>query len=744
MSQTTSRQNPDDIDLGALWRAVADRGRLLLGLVVGSALVTLIALQFVTPLYTSQARILIEHDDGSFLRPRNAQGDNDARTQLDPEAIASQVQVLLSRDLAYQVVKKLKLDENPEFNSSAGFGHAIKQVLISIGLVRAPTVSAREDLALDNFSDRLSVYQVEKSRVIAINFSSRNPQTAAEVANALSEAYLAWAQKTKLAQTKGASNWLREQIDTLRTRVNESEEAVENFRSSSGLIEGANNVTLQTQQLSELNSQLIMARAQRSEAEARANLIRRMLKEKGDVAAAPDVLKSALIQRLLEQRVQVQRQLAELSATLLPSHPRIRELNSELGDLQGQIRGEAQKVVSSLENEAQIAGAREASLDKSLNDLKKTSSGSREKEIKLRSLEREAKANRDLLESYLARYSEASARDEMSVPAHATIISRAHVENEPSFPQVIPITLLVAFAVGLLSVALLIARELMTGANTAYKSSTQPASRPQVVRETYAAQETPEPHEAPEEPAEPEYPPATPAPSAKKPIAGLRRRTVSARSIKEAARLTAKHAGSDYAQLAIVTASTHQANTAQDTLDLARAVAGSKLRAVIVDFSTSGQNIASLANLANAPGLAELLAGSAGFEDVISADPESSVQIIPPGALHRDAFTDGLDANWSRIQSALRQTYDCVIVHASLSGARRLVAGLGQDELVSVVLVVEGREDALLIDQIAEHLVTDDSAAVELITCKGSKPATPATAAKSRVAAFGQRTAATI
>lgn len=724
MSDPTSRHHPDDIDLGALWRSVADRVRLLLGLIVGSALVTLIALQFVTPLYTSQARILIEHDDASFLRPRSEQGDSDARTQLEPEAIASQVQVLLSRDLAHTVVRKLKLDENPEFSASGGFGAAIKQALISIGLVHPPTVSAREDRALDNFADRLSVYQVEKSRVIAINFSSRDPKTAAEVTNALAEAYLAWAQKTKLAQTKDATKWLSEQIETLRTRVKESEGAVEEFRSTSGLIEGANNITLQTQQLSELNSQLIMARAQKSEAEARATLIRRMLEEKGDVASAPDVLASALIQRLLEQRVQVQRQLAELSATLLPSHPRIRELNSELEDLREQIRKEAQKVARSIENTAKIAGAREASLEKSLNEMKANSSGSREKQIKLRSLEREAKANRDLLESYLARYSEASARDEMSVPANATIISRAHVENEPSFPRIIPITLLVAFAVGLLSVALLIARELMTGANAAYGAVEPSPARPPV-QEAPGRREDVHP---------------TPVAQRAPQVAHPRHRRLAARSIREAARLAAAHAGGGYARMAVVTASTHQANTAQDTLDLARALAGARLRVAIVDFSTSAQNVAGLTGVSNMPGLAELLSGEAGFEDVVCVDPQSGVQIIPPGALQRDVFANGLDREWVRVRTALRQTYDCLVLHASLSGARRLIAGLGEDELVSVILITQGREGALLLDQIAEHLVTEGSATVEMITCKGSKIAVPV-APKPRMPGFGQRAA---
>ena len=258
----------------------------------------------------------------------------------------------------------------------------------------------------------------------------------------------------------------------------EAEATVEQFKASQGLFAGTNNVTLNAQQLSELNSQVILAKAQKSEAEARARLIRKMLADGSDIDATPEVLKSELIGRLIDQRVQVQRQLAELSATFLPSHPRIKQLNSELADVREQIRDEAIKIAKSLENEAQIASAREASLRGSLNDVKTQASGLSEAEIKLRALEREAKAQRDLLESYLARYRDASARHDMgAVPAQATIVSRAHASILPSFPKRGPISLLVAVATALLALAYVLARELI-GAPAASPRVPVPASVP--------------------------------------------------------------------------------------------------------------------------------------------------------------------------------------------------------------------------------------------------------------------------
>jgi uncharacterized protein involved in exopolysaccharide biosynthesis len=691
MNPPPSYPPADDIDIGALWRAVAEKKVLLAGVVLAAGVATFIALQFVTPLYTSQARILIEPEEASYLSPRSETGsseDSDA-SRVTPEAVASQVQVLLSRDLARQVVEELDLQDDPEFTSPSGLGLAL-----GLSCVADDTTSyARSP---ETFEQRLSVYQIGQSRVIAVDFESRNPETAADVVNYLGEAYLAWQQKTKLEQNRAASQWLSEQISNLREKVAESEAAVEEFRSSSGLISGSNNVSLDAQELSELNSQLILARAQRSEARARANQIRRMLEEEGGVETAPDVLQSTLIQRLLEQRVSLRRELAELSASLMPSHPRILQLKSELDDLQEEIRQEAKKIVSSLENEAEIADARVESLKASLEELKQDSSQTRSAEIKLRSLEREAKADRDLLESYLARYSEASARREKeSVPAYASIIARGYAANEPSFPRTGPISALVAAAAGLLSLAGIVARELMTGSHHAGAHRRGEPAAPS----------------APDRDAPPAW---AAAPDRRK---GKRRPR--ARSARDAAkRIRAKCTGAA-AHTVIVSSAISSADAAQDSLDIARVLSARGLSVAIVDFSTSGEGVADLAGLPQGPGLGELLQASAGFEDVIRAEPGSGVQIIPPGALRMEALTGERAARWARIHDALRQIYDCLILHTGLSGARRLIDGM-REEPITVLLVTGGESDAALEDEIAAHLSENGAGALDLMTYVGA------------------------
>jgi uncharacterized protein involved in exopolysaccharide biosynthesis/Mrp family chromosome partitioning ATPase len=466
----------DDIDLAtlgaALWRAKG----WILGLVIGAGLVTFVGLSMMRPLYTSEARILIQNEDSVFTRPTGEQGRSEPRSSLDEQAVQSQVQVLTSRDLILQVVKDLDLVNNEAFAKDAGetlLGRLTKRM----GLGRGSPES-QEERAANALAGHLDVFQLSKSSVIAVEYTSGDPALAAEIANKLADVYIGWQRTAKIEQTKDATVWLDDQIKALRKATAESEEAVETFKASEGLYAGSNNVTLNEQQLSELNSQLILAGAQESEARARAKLIKQMLADNGDIDATPEVLKSQLIINLIEQRVTVQRQLAELSATLLPSHPRIQQLRSELADVRAQIRDEAQKVVRSLENEAQVAAAREASLRESLNTAKSTSAGLGDSEIKLRALEREAKANRDLLESYLARYRDASARHDMgAVPSQAVIVSRAHASVLPSFPKRGPLTLLVMAATALLALAYTLARELIGTASP--RSRREPrATRP--------------------------------------------------------------------------------------------------------------------------------------------------------------------------------------------------------------------------------------------------------------------------
>ena len=422
-------------------------------------MLSITAVNLVTPRYKSEARILVDGRENVFLRPNGER--NEERTALDAEAVTSQVQLLLSRDLAREVIKKNKLAELPEFDPVLQGMSPLKSLLALFGIGRDPFSLTPEERVLDAYYDRFTAYAVDKSRVIVIEFQSRDPDLAARVANSIAEGYLVLQQNARQEQAKAASQWLSGEIDNLRKKVADAESRVEDFRSKSSLFVGTNNTTLSNQQMGELNTQLNNARALKSDAESKARLIREML-QSGKPIEASEVLNSELIRRLSEQRVTLRGQLAEQSSTLLDNHPRIKELKAQLADLDRQIRDEASKLSRSLDNDARIASGRVDGLSASLEQLKKQATSTNGNDVQLRALEREAKAQRDLLESYLAKYREANTRENIdAAPADSRIISRASVSNAPAYPKKLPIVLIATLATLMLSAGAIVTGELL-------------------------------------------------------------------------------------------------------------------------------------------------------------------------------------------------------------------------------------------------------------------------------------------
>src|SRR6202034_3631344 len=222
------------------------------------AALSIAAVNLVTPRYKSEARILIDGRENIFLRPNGER--NEERTALDAEAVTSQVQLLLSRDLAREVIKKNKLAQRPEFDPVLQGFARLKSLLSLFGIGRDPFSLTPEERVLDAYFDRFTAYAVDKSRVVVIEFQSMDPDLAARVANSIAESYLVLQQDARQEQARAASQWLLGEIDNLRNKVAEAEFRVEDFRSKSSLFVGTNNTTLSNQQMGELNTQLNNAR----------------------------------------------------------------------------------------------------------------------------------------------------------------------------------------------------------------------------------------------------------------------------------------------------------------------------------------------------------------------------------------------------------------------------------------------------------------------------------------------------
>lgn len=637
-----------DIDLRALADALKRRRRFIIVPTVLVAVLSLTIVNLVTPRYRSESRILIGGPENVFLRPNSEA--NQQRAALDPEAVTSQVQLVLSRDLALQVIRQNKLAELPEFDPALRGMARLKWVLSLFGIVRDPFSMTPEERVLDAYFDRLTAFAVDKSRVIVVQFESRDPKLAARVANSIAQGYLVLQRDSRQQEAKTASRWLAGEIDSLRKKVADAEARVANFRSKANLFTGPNNTTLSSQQLGELNTQLNNARALKADAEAKARLIRQML-QSGKPIETSAVLNSELMRRLSEQRVLLQAQLAEQSETLLPKHPRIREMKAQLADLDRQIRDEAVKIARSLENDARLAGDRVDSLAATLNQMKQQASSSNDEDIQLRALERDAKADRDLLETYLAKYREATTRETIDAsPADARIISPGIVSNTPAYPKKLPIFLIATLATLMLSAGVVVTGELLRmtapGAFAALSASASPAQLP-------AAAPSLAPAPLPAADLAPTVsPPADePLPDAPARLDDIERLADELRKAGEAAhKITVL--GTAEGECITLTA-----------LALARRMARDA-RVVLVDLAASAI-ISPAAVDPTAPGIAELMQGEASFSQVITRDSASRLQLVCAG---RPGFDPNLllSPRLTLAIDALLRVYDHVLLDAGL------------------------------------------------------------------------------
>ena len=694
-----------DIDIASLLGVVwSSMGRIFLFvlLALGAAFLWV---NSVDPRYRSEARILIERGETSFTKPVDSSRGDDTLTLLDEQAVASQVQVISSRDLARGVARKLDLASIAEFDSARDGLSFLGQFLVTIGLKRDPLRMSAEERVLSAYYDRLTVYQVGKSRVIAVQFEASTPEIAAKVANAIAEEYVSWQRNAKRESTRDAADWLETEIAGLRGKVAEAEARVARYRSGSDLlVVGQNNTSLNAQQLSDLNTQLTRVRAEKSEARAKADQLRKILRSGRPLDASSELVNSPLIQRLQEQSVRLQARIAELSSTLLPGHPRIKELKAQLADLRAQIRKEAERHLRNLENDARIAAAREQSLKRELSSIKAEVSRANEQAVKLRALEREAKAQRDLLESFLRRYREATARQNAeSLPADARIISRAAPASDPAFPKKIPILAATAIGVFVLGILAALMKALTTVHGLPGQRDTVPAM-PRVPGEIpldgrLALDEDETPplfNDMPDKAASPAAPDrsqreaaqedvAAPGASGTAPEAGEEAPPVGegnglpVRPIRSIADLLDRinaSSGERAAHVIAVSGSEGATGIASTATALARVMAMHGRRVILVDADPHQSKIAPLVSVEAEPGIGELLRGEASFGDVIHRDRASRAHVITAGlgeAMDRALVSTDM---FSTMLDALRQTYDHVIIDAGIVEAEGIAVAI--------------------------------------------------------------------
>jgi polysaccharide biosynthesis transport protein len=638
-----------DLDLRALARALWRRKSWILWPTILVAVLSTIGVNMVTARYRSEARILYDGRENAFLRPEVDKTLNADRPPADVETLTSQVQIVLSRQLALDVIRQLKLGDLPEFDPVLRETSILHHILSILGIARDYAAMSPEERVLESWYDRLSAYAVDKSRVIVIEFQSWDPTLAAKITNAVANAYLRMEQNLRLDQARGANQWLAGEIDQLRHRVNDAEAKAESFRSRTNLLVGTNNTTLNNQQLGEINSQVAAARGAKADSETRAKIIREMLR-RGETIELSDIVNSELIRRLSEQRGALRAQLAEQSTQLLDRHPRIMELKAQVGDLDKQIRAEADKLARTLENEARVASAKVDASSANLDMVKKQAATTSEQDVQLRALEREAKAQRDLLESYLAKYRETTARETIgTAPADAKIISGAIASNTPYFPKKVPIVSVATLITFILCCGLVATGELLRASSGAgvITAGARPEPRVDLASRARAAMARPAEVEpaiiaASEPPPVPSMPPDVAPAGVGDVVQRLRANAPLGRGVA-------------------VTGATPGTATIPASLALSRALAADA-KVVLVSLVPGDAAVEALGLPGDTAGIVEVVRGAASFGQVIRRDKRSRAHLVAFGWPELGIDTILNSRRFQTMIGALSKAYDHVIL----------------------------------------------------------------------------------
>ncbi|MFP6732148.1 MAG: polysaccharide biosynthesis tyrosine autokinase, partial [Alphaproteobacteria bacterium] len=423
--------------------------------IMGTALIitgfaVLMVMQIV-PLYIAEASLVIEPPQTNVIDIESVTPglSTDWFTQ------ETQAAILGSRVLAEKVVDRLGLVNDPAFNPALrtpekSFVERLElssllpeswQTAISDEVVDpAKTVSALEqrrklrEQVTDAYLGQLSIEPSDSSRVIYVRVTSPDPKSAAKLANTAAQVYIDDQVASKSEQTELANAWLQDRAVELKNRVEASARSMETHRRKSGLAD-VNGSSLLSQQMSELNSQLISTRAVRAESEARYAQLQNLLEIEDGVASAAAVLQSPLIQNLRSQEAEVVRKIAEYKTQLRDAHPTMILARNELKDLSSKIESEVRKIVLNQGGELKIAQLRVTNLEGEIARLQTRIDSQTDAEITLAALETELEANGKLYDTILSRLKETGVQDASLVQADARIISYATVPAGPTFPR---------------------------------------------------------------------------------------------------------------------------------------------------------------------------------------------------------------------------------------------------------------------------------------------------------------------
>jgi len=660
--------------LSAIWRGKTT----ILWTTAASLLVAVLVVLAVPHRYTAVTQILIDPTDlhavGNDLTPAN-QANEAAVLQVE-----SQVRVLTSDSVLRRVVKMESLDRDPEFAGQWAGDGADSSIA-----------------ALNALRRSVQVKRAERTYVVDVSVSSRQPAKAARLANAIAQAYLAEQTEVRSDAARQVSQSLSARLNELKERVRQAEDQVENFKERNNIL-GAGGQLVNEQQLSELNNQLGLARARTAAAKARFDQVQQMRLSKDEIGAFPEAVQSQTITALRSQYAEIMRREAEQMTSLGARHPAVIQIEAQAERLRHMIEDEVHRIALSARAEYESARANEETLAANLEKLKGNAVTTNEAMVTLRELERDVQANRAVYEAFLVRARETGEQERLDTK-NIRVISPAEVPLRRSFP---PSNLLLALGALLFGIAagtgIVIVRE-------TYETAPPPRSESGPFRDKFANRVRKflatdgRPSSIPVLAVLPNVDVSFGLNAAENPQS---RFAAELRKIQEAV-LAGRKARANPGIL--VVAADDEDDTVAVALMLAAATAATR-RVLLIDADIDRRTLSAIDADQTDAGLVDAAIGRRDLADVIVHDRESNIDLVPfisPGS-RRDRRISEAD-----VRAAFDQTkrFDMVIVAAielDRNPATSFFAGL-VDHIVLVARTDERDSDA--IEQFVARLGAD-------------------------------------
>ena len=414
--------------------------------------------------YTGHAVLIIDTHKLNLFQQQNQMGTD---VPVDTALVDSQLEILKSEKIALSVIKDLHLLDDPEFVGPGG--GLVGAIMNGFSYVYSALFGGNEPnsefaltrKALERFKKRLTITRVGLTYVLEIDFQSLSPQRAAQIANAVADAYVVDALEAKYQSTKRAAIWLQDRLKELRAQATAADRAVVNFKEKNNIVDTGGRL-LNEQQLAELNSALVMARAQSAEAKAKTDRVQEILQKENqnlaftDTATVTDTLHDDVITRLRQQYLDIAARESDWSVRYGRNHLATVNLRNQMREIRKSIDDELGRIAETYKSDYAIAKSREEAVQKGLNDIVAQSNDTNQAQITLRELDSTAQSYRAMADNFLQQYMMSVQQQSFPI-TESRLITQATPPMQPSHPRtwlVVAIAgaggLLLSFGIGML------------------------------------------------------------------------------------------------------------------------------------------------------------------------------------------------------------------------------------------------------------------------------------------------------